>query len=493
MEVGDGQTRTVMESHLSPGEMCELREQIAATGFMEPHDPLEYYTQREDSDGAPETVIQIEDTFYSFYIPDMPYLVEDLRNGVAIIESFQPEQPLVPYAPERLFLWVEEWTPDDQIVPTVWPDEFPSLAELNISPLIEGELVMPVFDLVLSSDFFQEGETIYLILARPMLPHETLQNANDYPRPPRDYLPVIDCEGEPSLISPAIPTATPTLTTASAQLTGHGRILFVTNNDGDDEIYIMEADGSNRQRLTNNVADDSSPIWFPDGETIVFTSNRDGDNEIYVMAVDGTNVIQLTDNDTDDYATSISPDGEYIAFVSDRDNGWRESEIYIIRRDGSESQRLTHDTYRNLNPEWLRDGNNISFLQEVAFNELYKVVTLNIETLEMEAGSEIYNLLSNPLPILSPGGSYFAWNKLVDDSNSIVQIMDNAGVLQREINIPSRRISSLDWSSDERFIIFSAREADDWDMELYVLIVDKGEITQITHNQQDEFSATWWP
>ncbi len=67
----------------------------------------------------------------------------------------------------------------------------------------------------------------------------------------------------------------------------------------------MEADGTNVQRLTHNDKVDARPVWSPDGQRIVFHSNRDGssdqpgvfsEHEIYVMDADGGNVERLTDN-----------------------------------------------------------------------------------------------------------------------------------------------------------------------------------------------------
>jgi Tol biopolymer transport system component len=56
------------------------------------------------------------------------------------------------------------------------------------------------------------------------------------------------------------------------------------------EIYVMNADGTEVRRLTNDVATDQGPAWSPDGTKIAFNSDRDGNAEIYVMNVDGTGV-----------------------------------------------------------------------------------------------------------------------------------------------------------------------------------------------------------
>ena len=104
-----------------------------------------------------------------------------------------------------------------------------------------------------------------------------------------------------------------------------GQIAFVSSRDGhirDDipipahEIYVMDADGGNQRRLTNNPASDHSPAWSPDGKRIAFVSDRDGHvdripgwftSEIYVMNADGSNPQNLTNNPADDRNPSWSP------------------------------------------------------------------------------------------------------------------------------------------------------------------------------------------
>ena len=131
-----------------------------------------------------------------------------------------------------------------------------------------------------------------------------------------------------------------------------GRISFISDRDGDLEIYVMNSDGSGVTQLTHNQASDSMPSWSPDGRRIAFTSDRDGDLEIYVMNSDGSGVTQLTHNQASDSMPFWSPDGRRIAFASDRDGDY---EIYVMNLYGSDVRQLTHNEADDFLTGWLPD------------------------------------------------------------------------------------------------------------------------------------------
>jgi TolB protein len=79
------------------------------------------------------------------------------------------------------------------------------------------------------------------------------------------------------------------------------KIAWAATENGQSDIYVMNADGSGQVNLTNTPkAYDISPRWSPDGSMIAFVSNRDGNLEIYVMNADGSGQVNLTNNPAED-------------------------------------------------------------------------------------------------------------------------------------------------------------------------------------------------
>ena len=194
------------------------------------------------------------------------------------------------------------------------------------------------------------------------------------------------------------------------------KIIFSSNRDGNYEVYIMDPDGSNQQRLTDTPGVDGAGDLSPDGTKITFYSKRDGNCEVYIMNVDGSNQENLTNNLSEDGWPSFSPDGTQIVFHSNRSG---EGDIYIMNADGSNQTRLTDVPGTNYAPSFSPDGSQIVFTSR---NDLYimNVDGSNISILANIEGSDAYARFS-------PDGSKIVFNHCEPNWHDQVYIMDADG------------------------------------------------------------------
>jgi len=151
------------------------------------------------------------------------------------------------------------------------------------------------------------------------------------------------------------PTATPIPPLSGS---GGGVLAVASKHDGDWEIYLINADGSELRQLTDNSAKDSWPSWSPDGKQIVFMSDRAGSWGIYVMNADGSGQHAVASG-TGEYEPSWSPKGDKIVYSSQRGG---DSELVIMNSDGSEKQILTDNDVYDAWPAWSPDGEKIALI-----------------------------------------------------------------------------------------------------------------------------------
>jgi len=183
--------------------------------------------------------------------------------------------------------------------------------------------------------------------------------------------PTATATSTPTSLPAATPTATPT-PSSSSTTQRLARVAFWSDRDGNFEIYVMDADGSNLTRLTkhstvgNDQVDNGYPSWSPDGGKMVFCNFTGDIVSMDVMDADGSNLTrltQLTRNYWDsalfsDCSPAWSPDSAKMAFTSRRDGN---VEIFVIDADGSNETRLTDNPADDVDPQWSPDGSKIVF------------------------------------------------------------------------------------------------------------------------------------
>jgi Tol biopolymer transport system component len=209
------------------------------------------------------------------------------------------------------------------------------------------------------------------------------------------------------------------------------KVVFVRNQGGinDRELFVVDADGTDVLPLTTNAFFDDEPAWSPDGAKIAFTSNRDGNQDVFVMNADGTNPVNLTGSHGggfDDGEPAWSPDGTKIAFTSYRDVFTLQAEVYVMNADGSLPLRLSNDTFMDHVPSWSPDGTTIAFAStRDGNNEIYAMDATdgaNQTRLTSSASDDV-------LPEFSPDGLAIAFATNRDGNYEIyaMSAVDGAG------------------------------------------------------------------
>ena len=228
-----------------------------------------------------------------------------------------------------------------------------------------------------------------------------------------------------------------------------GAIVFSSDRNGNDDIWIVHSDGTGLQRLTGGSAIDLDPRFSPDGSLIVYDSNAGAPvPHLWLMDVSGGDVTQLTDDETrgdifpawspdgdalafacgpsaDEYDLCLidvdshevrtlykskgsiewepawSPDGKTIAFVSDRDGDY---DIYTISADGHDLRRITDNPGRDADPAWSPDGKLIAFDSKREGDALIGLYVMRAD------GTHVQRLRFDAVtPRWSPDGRYLAF------------------------------------------------------------------------------------
>jgi dipeptidyl aminopeptidase/acylaminoacyl peptidase len=254
------------------------------------------------------------------------------------------------------------------------------------------------------------------------------------------------------VMEPGVPGATQLTIDAAADLTPRWSpdgtmIAFKTDRDGNDEIYVMNANGAlpANPNLTGNPARDASPAWSPDGTRIAFVSNRDGNNEIYVMDATGLNPIRITNDAAEDRDPAWSPDGTTIAFVSDRAAGGVR-QIFVTSPSGTNINTVqwTSTGGNKGVPTWSPDGTKLAFDQA---NDIWFM-----DAAPNGAATNVTkNALGNFGPAWSPDGTLIAFattrHVVNADNNTEIYITTLDGATQTRLTNDLGADEEPDWQT----------------------------------------------
>ena len=158
----------------------------------------------------------------------------------------------------------------------------------------------------------------------------------------------------------------PTEPGAEAIPGGPGQIAYIKQNlqTGSFHLHIVDPDGKNPINLNpiDDLASYSGQSWSPDGTQLAFISNRSGNaiQNIFLMNADGSNIRSVVENSTNEFASSWSPDGQKILFQTTRSDSTAQ-DIYVVNINGSDEKVLINTDMEEQLPVWSPDGSKFAY------------------------------------------------------------------------------------------------------------------------------------
>jgi len=266
----------------------------------------------------------------------------------------------------------------------------------------------------------------------------------------------------------------------------NGRIAFTSDRDGAEDVYVMNADGTNQTQLTFAAAIDQYPTWSPNGTKIAFSSFREATQKLFTMNADGSGQTRVLDAPvfaSGDEEPSWSRNGSRLAFRSDRELG--DLHIWSVGANGAGLFRLT-STGMNINPVWSPATDRIAFASTRDGDD-FELYTMD------DVGQNVVQLTNNDAfdsnPDWSPSGTRIAFQSNRDGDVDIY-VLNQDDSIDQLTNDPASD-SAPAWSPDGTKIAFQSNR--DGDFEIYTMNADGSGVLQLTNNDAVDRVADWQP
>ena len=279
--------------------------------------------------------------------------------------------------------------------------------------------------------------------------------------------------------APADLDAKPVRSTAAAAGVSNGRIAYHAYPNGFPDVYTIRPDGSRKLRLTaNGDIYDNGPAWAPGGQQLVFGRYVNNGNQLWLMNRNGTDKQKITHNGRNNVAPAWSPNGHRIVYACFDDNDF---EICTIKRDGTGRHVLTDNTADDNRPEWSPTGGRIAFVS--AADGDYEIYTMAIDGSDVQQFT--HNTTDENEPTYSPSGARIAYNSF-NGHNDHIFIKSASGGPRHRVT----RGATPSWAPGGGWIAFV--DVNGTSADIYRIRVKGTDRRRVTHTQKIwEDSPDW--
>jgi len=253
------------------------------------------------------------------------------------------------------------------------------------------------------------------------------------------------------------------------------KIVFISNRNGNDELYMMDYDGHSQTRLTFNKTRDYMPAWSVDGKKVAYTSYRGVNAGLYLLDLYEGKITQISTKGTN-FSPSFSPDGKKLAFCSTMDGN---AEIYGASSDGKNIKRLTFNKAIDTAPSWSPTSREIAFTSSRGGTPQIYIMDAEGSNLRRVSFGGSYH----DAPAWSPAGNRIAYVSRVDQIFDIYVLNLRTREITKLTESNARNESPC-WSPDGRHLIFSSNLSGS--IQLYTIDYDGANLRRLTSKGENK-------
>jgi Tol biopolymer transport system component len=204
----------------------------------------------------------------------------------------------------------------------------------------------------------------------------------------------------------------------------YGKQIAYASDQGEKfELWLMNADGSDKRQLTHNDFNDWSANWSPDGNELVYVSSEVPYSHIYILDIASGKSTRVLDTPGNEGAPKWSPDGSKIIYMNDNEGYFN---LFTVKPDGTDIVQVT-DFGQDDRPNWSADGKKITFRRQTVFSTMFSGAEIFVSDADGKNPLQLTNnTTGDDWPAFSPDGKWIVYTTTWA-SESYLQILPVGG------------------------------------------------------------------